>query len=51
MYIGVNTWMTTIVGKATKWECELAKPKCCIWGDIHYNAPKFYHGMCINVVI
>jgi hypothetical protein len=30
MYIGVSTWTTTIIGRATKWECELAKPKCCI---------------------
>lgn len=51
MYIGASTWMTTIVGRVAKWECELAMLECCIWGETQYNAPKFYHGLCISVVI
>jgi len=46
-----STWMTTIVGKATKWKCEFAKPERRIWGETHYNAPKFYDYLCINVAI
>jgi hypothetical protein len=42
MYIGASTWMTTIVGRVAKWECELAMPECCIWGEtlstMHQNS-------------